>query len=288
MWEKPHIQNLHGNRLHMQHGPIDVVLRAWGSEKSVAVAYEAAWNRFDGLLGELTGELDELRLPMSERPLASTSVGLRMIRACDPFPEHFITPMAAVAGAVADELIAVMTAAADLDRAYVNDGGDIAVHLANGQSLTIAMMEDVSTGLVLEHSGSIPISAASDIRGIATSGARGRSFSLGISDSVTVLSCNAAIADAAATLIANGVNLDHADIVRRPAWDIEPDNDLRDRPVTVSVPKLSSDEIAIALNHGLDIAREFRSRGLIIDAALSLQGQTITLGNMLQLQGKTN
>ena len=37
-----------------------------------------------------------------------------------------ITPMAAVAGAVAEAVLAAMTAAAPLTRAYVNDGGDIA------------------------------------------------------------------------------------------------------------------------------------------------------------------
>ena len=50
-----------------------------------------------------------------------------MVEACRPFAEVFVTPMAAVAGAVADELLAEMTAAAELERAFVNDGGDIAV-----------------------------------------------------------------------------------------------------------------------------------------------------------------
>ena len=53
------------------------------------------------------------------------------------------------------------------------------------------------------------------MRGIATSGWRGRSFSLGIADAVTVLAATAAEADAAATMIANAVDLpghpgDHA------------------------------------------------------------------------------
>ena len=45
------------------------------------------------------------------------------------------------------------------------------------------------------------------MRGIATSGWRGRSFSLGIADAVTVLAATAAEADAAATVIANAVDL---------------------------------------------------------------------------------
>ena len=43
--------------------------------------------------------------------------------------EHFITPMAAVAGAVAEEVLGAMMRAAELERAYVNNGGDIALHL---------------------------------------------------------------------------------------------------------------------------------------------------------------
>lgn len=272
----------------MQHGPIDVVLKAWGAKAELARAHDAVIGRFQTLLHELTGELDELRLPMSDSPFASTTVGLRMTRACALFPEHFITPMAAVAGAVADELIAVMTAAAELDKAYVNDGGDIAVHLIKGQALSIGMMGDFLRTAVPEQNGAMVLSVADPVRGIASSGARGRSFSLGICDSVTVLAANAALADAAATLIANAVNLERADIIRRPAFDLDPDNDLGMRLVTVSVPQLVPDEIAKALELGLEVARGFRTRGLIIDAALALQGQNVTLGTMLQLQGRPN
>ncbi len=286
MWDMPQVQEIEGGRLHLQHGPIDVVLKAWGPAAQIARARDAATHRFQTMLAELTGELDELRLPMSDSPFAATKVGLRMTRACALFPEHFLTPMAAVAGAVADELIDVMIAAAELDKAFVNDGGDIAVHLTDGQSLSVGMMGDFSQTAIPQRNGVIELSAADPVRGIASSGARGRSFSLGISDSVTVLAANAAVADAAATLIANAVNLDRPDIVRRPAFELDPDNDLGMRLVTVSVPALSADEIAAALRLGLDVAQGFRIRGLIIDAALALQGQTFTLGPMLQLQGK--
>jgi uncharacterized protein len=286
MWYQPLIQGLHDGRLHMQHGPIDVVLKAWGTDAEVTRAHDAAIARFQTLLSELTGELDELRLPMSDNPYTATAVGLRMTRACALFPEHFITPMAAVAGAVADELIAAMTAAAQLDKAYVNDGGDIAVHLMQGQTLGIGVMADFSRMAIPERNGAIILSASDPVRGIASSGARGRSFSLGISDSVTVLAATAAVADAAATLVANAVNLDRPDIVRKAAVDLDPDNDLGEQLVTVSVPKLTEGEISDALSLGLAVASGFRTRGLIIDAALALQGQIITLGPMLQLHGK--
>lgn len=286
MWDRPIIQELEGGRLHLQHGPIDLVLKTWGEEAERTRAHDVAVDRFRTILAELTGELDKLRLPMLDNPFAATAVGRRMTAACALFPEHFITPMAAVAGAVADELLVAMTDAAQLDKAFVNDGGDIAVHLSDGQTLGIGMMADFSRMAIPEQNGTIMLSANDPVRGIASSGARGRSFSLGISDNVTVLATNAALADAAATLIANAVDLDRPDIVRMPASALDPDNDLGARLVTVAVPQLDDIGIACALERGLELAQGFRGRGLIIDAALSLQGHTLALGTMLKLQGR--
>ena len=201
------IQELTGGRLHLSHGPIDVVLKAFGTERNVSRAHEAAARRFATILPELCAELPTLRAP-SGTAEPQSPVGRRMAEACRPFRGIFITPMAAVAGAVADELLATMRAAAPLDRAYVNDGGDIAVFAAPGQTLDIAIAGDFSLGPVPTRSGSIRIRHGDGVGGIATSGARGRSFSLGIADSVTVLAKDGATADAAATLIANAVDCD--------------------------------------------------------------------------------
>jgi len=111
------------------------------------------------------------------------------------------------------------------------------------------------------------------VRGIATSGRGGRSFSLGIADSATVLAATAAMADAAATLIANAVNVDHPAIERRPACTLDPDSDLLDLPVTVAVGPLPPGVVAEALDRGLAEARRLRLCGLIDSAALSLQGE---------------
>ena len=278
MWDRPLVQELVGGQLHMQHGPIDLVLKAWGKERQVELAYRAAAARFEMVLGELVSELPVLRCPAIDLTAVSTPVARRMVRACIPFAGHFITPMAAVAGAVADELLAVMCEVADLDKAFVNDGGDVAVHLGAGQALDIGVMGDFSRSRVPIASASLHLEAEQPVRGIATSGAQGRSFSLGIADSVTVLASSAALADAAATLVANAVNLDHPRIVRRKAAELDPDSDLGERLVTVLVPPLSQQEIAQALEPGLRFAEELVRLGLIADAALSLQGQTMTLG----------
>ncbi len=142
MWEPPAVQPLAGDRLHLQHGPIDLVLRAWGAASAVREAYDAAIARFQTVLPELVGELAELRKPMAEKPQVEGPVAQRMVAACRPHAGVFVTPMAAVAGSVADEILGVMVEAAPLDRAFVNDGGDIAVHLTEGETLDVALAAD--------------------------------------------------------------------------------------------------------------------------------------------------
>ena len=190
-----------------------------------------------------------------------------MVAAVAPYCEQtFITPMAAVAGAVAEEILEAMTAAARLSRAYVNNGGDIALHLAPGEHFVAGMVERPDRPSLF---GTATLDSAQPVRGIATSGWRGRSFSLGIADAVTVLADRAAMADAAATIIANAVDLPgHPNIVRVPARALAPDSDLGDRLVTQGVGELSSAEIAAALDAGVVVARSLLARGLIRSAAL--------------------
>jgi uncharacterized protein len=273
------VQQLTGERLHLSHGPIDVVLKAWGQPRAVRAAYAAAGTRFCAILPELCEELIALRTPMHARPVVDGRVARRMVEACRPFADVFVTPMAAVAGAVADELLAHMTAAAPLQRAFVNDGGDIAVLVTPGQALDIGVAGELSRGATPAINGSVRLDAASGVGGIATSGARGRSFSLGIADCVTILARDAATADVAATLVANAVNIDSPAIQRRPARELDPDSDLRDLPVTVAVAPLDPAEIDMALGRGLERALDYRRRGLIADAALMLQGRTRALGD---------
>ena len=278
MREQPVIQELTGGRLHLQHGPIDVVLKAWGTDGAIATAYAAAGERFHTILGELVGELGELRKPMDQGPVVAGPVARRMVTACRPFADVFITPMAAVAGSVADELMAPMLSAAPLTKAFVNDGGDIAVHLAPGETISIGVAADFSCGAVPALSGNVTLRSDDGIGGIATSGRHGRSFSLGIADSVTILARDAATADAAATLVGNAVNIDAPGVIRRPARELDPDSDLGNLPVTVDVGSLASEQIAAALAAGRARAEDYVGRGLIIAAAMTLRSVTEVVG----------
>ncbi|HWB47108.1 MAG TPA: UPF0280 family protein [Hyphomicrobiaceae bacterium] len=271
---------LPGNRLHLNEGPIDLIIWADGAPEAVAAAYRAAERRFDGLLAELVAELPLLRMPVGsssgEERYVRGPIARRMVEACGPYRSQFITPMAAVAGAVAEAVLGAMTAAAPLTRAYVNDGGDIALHLTPGTSLAIGVVRSLETAV---PEGEVRISHGMGVRGIATSGWRGRSFSLGIADAVTVLAHDAPGADVAATLIANAVNIDDPAVRRQPAQALDPDSDLGDRLVTVDVGPLAPAQIAAALDAGVACAEDLRRSGLIAAALLALAGEWRSVGS---------
>lgn len=259
-------------RLHLHHGPIDLVIMAEAqSEEARKIAYRAARDRFATVLDELVVELPLLRAPLGAAPQGS--IARRMHDACTATAQgDFITPMAAVAGSVADTILAAMRAATPLRRAYVNNGGDIALHLAAGETFRAAI-----AGLDGQTNGQITLRAADNIGGLATSGQGGRSMSLGIAGSVTVLARTAACADAAATLIGNTVDLPgHPAITRRPAQDISSNSDLGARLVVTHVGPLSPAEIAAALSRGTARAQQLVDAGHIAAAALLLQGQGVT------------
>lgn len=262
-------------RLRLRHGPIDLIFDLVGDAAAVGRAEAAARAAFAGLLDGLVADLPYLRAPVrpdSRDP--ADPVARRMLAAVRPHAADFITPMAAVAGAVADHLRDAVLAAAPLRRVLVNNGGDIAVHLAAGAEARIAV--GAVTG---ERPATITLTAADGIGGVATSGWRGRSHSLGIADAVTVLARDAASADAAATMIANAVDLPgSAAITRRPAVALAPDSDLGDRLVTVDVARLSSADRADALRRGLDAALAMVRRDLIRGAFLFLQGDARLAG----------
>ncbi|WP_046862025.1 UPF0280 family protein [Microvirga massiliensis] len=267
-----------GRRLHLQDGPIDLIIEVFGKSDAIRVAYAAATQRFTGLLDELCGELTSLRArARPEDPSLDGPVARRMQKAVMPFADRtFITPMASVAGAVAEEILAAMLEAAELDKAYVNDGGDIALHLSGNESFTIGLIDRPDCpGLF----GRATLSAGDGVRGIATSGWRGRSFSRGIADAVTILASGAAAADAAATIVANAVDLpDHPAVSRCPACELQPDSDLRRLAVTRDVGPLSLADIDAALREGVAAAEHLIREGLIHAAALHLQGGTRIVG----------
>ena len=269
--------------LHCNHGPIDLLIQVDGSTAQRRRAMQAAIECFMDILPDLTTELAQLRAGVDSIEMPRGSVARRMVQACLPFSDERVTPMAAVAGAVADEVLDEMRTVADCRRIWVNNGGDIAFCLAQGQRFRCGLVPDLVTGRCDSH---IELTCTDGIAGIATSGSAGkggggRSFSLGIADSVTVLAASAARADAAATLIANHVDLPgHHAVKRGAARDIDPDSDLGQRQVTLSVDRLTSNEITTALEAGVSYARCCLSAGRIAAAILCLRGQKRVVGSL--------
>lgn len=275
----PQASVLPDGRLHLNHGPIDLIIQAWGTDR--LVAFEQATARFQTTLTELAGELPLLRKPVSDA-LPIADIAQEMAKAVGRHSDVFITPMAAVAGAVADEICNKMCKGLALEKAYVNNGGDIAFHLSEGQHLDCA----IHAG---RDAGHVSLSADQPARGLATSGWQGRSHSLGIADAVTVIAPTAAMADVAATLIANAVNLpNHPAITRHAANSLSPDSDLGNRPVITAVGPLTNTEVATALTGGQDIANGMINAGKITAAALFLRGQNCYAGASFAPRGENH
>ena len=267
-----------GKRLHLNHGPIDLIIEAFGDHEVVRSAYEKTQIKFNHILIDLVAELSLLRAPVSRKKnILKSPVGLRMQNAVQPFYPTFITPMAAVAGAVADYMLSILCENNKLRKAYVNNGGDIAIYLNHNEVFNIGIITDLKTRAI---GGTTAITQIDNINGIATSGRHGRSHSLGIADAVTVLAKNSAQADAAATLIANAVDVQDTTLVKKiPANELYPDSDLADQLVTVDVAELPKKLAERAVAQGCDRAVDYIDRGLIKAATISLQGIVEVVGS---------
>ena len=261
-----------GQRLHIHHGPTDLVIDADGPDR--LCLFEAAVASMTDVLSGLAAELPHLREPWQAGHRPAGQVARRMHESCAVANGRFITPMAAVAGAIADHVLDAMMAtrhAATATRISVNNGGDIAFWTGDG-AVTRAGIAGPLAGVITLH-------GPTAWRGMATSGRGGRSLSPGIADSVTVLGKCAATADVAATLIAGSVDCPGAAGVERvPARDLDPDSDLGDRLVTVAVPQLGPAQIDGALAAGGDLARHMMKGGQIAGAVMELQGRIAVIG----------
>jgi len=274
--------NQEDHRLHLQDGPINLILDVDAFKDIREHLFISAKKRLSTVLRELVLELDLLRLPWKiQSPVPKGEIAQRMFYAVSDL-DVFVTPMAAVAGAVADEILDVMRKTVEksdyyldnVKRMYVNNGGDLSFWLKNGSSFSVGVIDNIETP---ELNTKVSLHHESPVRGIATSGWRGRSQSLGIADAVTVLAKSAVEADVAATLIANDVNIEYPGIEKRPATELKDDSDLGSMPVTVDVPSLPDFIVSEALNKGAKTAREFINKGIIETAYLSLQKQTLVV-----------
>lgn len=275
----PDAAHLPDGRLHLQHGPIDLIIGVEGDAEAVRDAERAMRSLFATVLDGLVVELDLLRRDVNDRVEVDGPIAAQMMRhtlaLCDG---EFATAMISVAGAVADAIAEAGWAAAQLRRIHVNNGGDIALRQVTDATTVVGVVDDVRSGRMV---GRLHIAGDSGIGGIATSGWGGRSMSLGIADAVTVLATNAVSADITATLCANAVDLPgHPAIERRTARSLRDDTDLGDRLVTCAVGGLTDDEIETALDAGVVRATRAVGHPEVHAVVLRLGGRTRLVGDI--------
>lgn len=227
--------------------------------------------RVEAILADIRECLPVLKLRAwkIKKTAALPSVARKMVAAASAIDAETLTPMSAVAGAVADELKDFL-AEEDLEFISVNNGGDVAVY--NGRSAPVT----IGIGNIREKSPTPYRFRIEGLRefGVATSGFGGRSFTLGLADIVTVVAASAPLADAAATFICNHTSLEDASVVRRRAAEIDPSTDIPEERVTVQIGALSRQKIREALALGKAVAERLKEEGKISEAVLLMRGET--------------
>ena len=254
-------------------GPATLVLRGEKGGKDYRFDRTAVTARVEAILGEIRECLPVLkqRAWRIKNTAALPPVARKMVEAAQAVDAETLTPMAAVAGALADELTEYLKGEG-LEFISVNNGGDVAIYNGRQQPVTIGIgdiQKKSPTPYVLRIEGVTAF-------GVATSGFGGRSFTLGLADTVSVVAPSAPLADAAATFICNHTNVEDASVVRRKAAEIDPSTDIPEEWVTVSIGELSSPRVREALAHGQAAAERLKVAGRISEAVIRLRGKMVT------------
>ena len=184
-----------------------------------------------------------------------------MLESVRSIGDEDLTPMAAVAGTIADFVADWLFARNNVTRVIVDNGGDIAIRLKAGESARVGLRPVIESQ---EITHSILLGSKYSSWGVTTSGMGGRSLTRGVASAVTVFATSSSVADAAATAIANGCFSEDENILQVPAKTIDPHTDLGDMLVTVSASGLAEKTVRKALENGLNKATDIQERGLIL------------------------
>jgi len=246
-------------------GPMRLIIRAWNKgQPLLAPARQAAEEAF-GYLERIACSRPLLSRPWPQiADLPADELTRRMVTSVRAIGDRDLTPMAAVAGTIADA-VADRLFEQGATRVIVDNGGDIAIRLVGEETATVGIRPQVTSPLISQM---IQLDAGRPGWGVTTSGVGGRSFTRGIASAVTVLAASAAAADAASTAIANACFVENQNIRQIPAELIDPNTDLAGIPVTVSVGELSRAEIKAAIERALYRAEDLIDRGVILGALI--------------------
>ena len=175
---------LDDGRVFFDYGPASMVVTARRGDENLSDLAASAFPFLRDSLSEIAGALPILRqYPDGMDYSELTGLPRVMAESVLATGEPTLTPMAAVAGTVADAM-ADWLFARGADLVAVNNGGDVALRLGEGRSIRMGILPDLN-GRVTEI---VEIRAEDGIGGVCTSGLGGRSLTRGIAGGVTVFS----------------------------------------------------------------------------------------------------
>ena len=261
-----------GRAVLAENGPLRMVIQAFqGSDPCLDLAVNAAGYAFD-CLKQVAGQMAVLKQrPGDIRELPPEPISRQMIASVCAVGDADLTPMAAVAGTLADA-VADWLFGHGLSRVIVDNGGDIAIRLKPGETTRVGLRPEIQHP---EISHVLTIDGRHSSWGITTSGLGGRSFTCGFASAVTAIARTSSLADAAATAVANACFVAGADVIQVPAEKLDPNIDIPGLLVTVSVGSLSPAQTAEALSNALKKAEQLSQKGVIWGALIAVGKQVV-------------
>ena len=249
-------------------GPMRLSIRAWKDNRpQQELSRQAAEESFAYL--EAVAKHQAVLSDFAEniKALPENDLAQRMIQSVRAIGDIDLTPMAAVAGTIADA-VADWLFIRGSTKVVVDNGGDIAIRLTANETAAVGIRPRI-THLDISHV--VNLDDRQPSWGVTTSGRGGRSFTRGIASAVTVIADNASIADAAATSIANACFVEDDSIVQIPAEQMDLNTDLKGVNVTVDVGLLSPGKKIQAVQTALSKADTLCRQKLIVGALVALE-----------------
>jgi ApbE superfamily uncharacterized protein (UPF0280 family) len=250
-------------------GPMRLIIRAWTADRPQIKLARRAARESISCLEQVAQHRAMLSRPITETTASPKGeLGLKMINSVREIGDRDLTPMAAVAGTIADA-VANWLFEKGATKVIVDNGGDIAIRLVEGESATVGVRPQVNSPHITHV---IRLEGYQSTWGVTTSGMGGRSFTRGIASAVSVLAANASVADAASTAVANACFVADSSIIQQSAETVDSNSDLKGTKITTEIGPLNSEKIGIAIKNAKQKAEYLSHRGIIIGAFIALGG----------------
>jgi ApbE superfamily uncharacterized protein (UPF0280 family) len=249
-------------------GPMRLVIRAWNGEQPQIMLARQAAEESISYLERIARWRSQLSRPVPKiEELPEDKLALCMIAGTAAIGDDDLTPLAAVAGTIADA-VADWLFERGATRVIVENGGDIAIRLKAGETTTVGVRPQVNSRHI---SHVIRLDGSQPSWGVTTSGFGGRSLTRGIASAVTVLAANASVADAAATAIGNACFVEDGTVVQQPAESLDSSTDLAGLLVTTEVGELVPGTVLKAIESARQKAELLAQQKIIYGAFIALQ-----------------